>query len=68
MRTVTSYSRRRRFGWILFGAQIGQHGIIREVLAEDGEPFFEFLRRHRIHIVRLQEELWGRLFLKLVSC
>ena len=42
--------------------------MIREVLAQEGEPFFEFLRRHWIQFVRLHEELWGRLFLNLVAC
>jgi hypothetical protein len=33
--------------------------FIREVFAEDDEPFFEFLRRYRIHIVRCRKNSGG---------
>jgi hypothetical protein len=53
--------------WIPRRADIAEHCMVGKMLAQDGQPFVKFLRRHRVHVVRLQEERFGRLFLNLVA-
>jgi hypothetical protein len=51
------------FPRIPLSSYISQFRMTGEVLAQDGEPLFKFLYGHRVQVVRLQEELWRRLFL-----